>query len=111
MKLRHLSLSVAAGVVAAVLLIGCAPPPAAQPMRPEAQAAQDDLAKRLGLAASAIKVVQIAEVEWPDASLGCPKPEMMYAQVITPGYRIVLEAAGKRYEYHTGGATVVLCEK
>ena len=111
MLLRRLSLSAAAGVVAAVLLIGCAPLPAAQPMRPEAQAAQDDLAQRLGLAASAIKVVQIAAVEWSDASLGCPKPEMMYAQVITPGYRIVLEAAGQRYEYHTGGGATLLCEK
>jgi hypothetical protein len=36
----------------------------------------------------------------------------MYAQVITPGYRVVLEAGGQRYEYHTDtGRFVVLCEK
>jgi hypothetical protein len=75
-------------------------------------AALDDLAQRLGIAKSSIRVIQAEAVEWPDASLGCPKPGMMYAQVITPGYRIVLQANGKRYEYHTGrGAAVVLCEK
>jgi hypothetical protein len=36
---------------------------------------------------------------------------MMYAQVITPGYRIVLEADGKTYTYHTSQSHVVLCEK
>lgn len=65
-------------------------------------AALDELAKRLGVPKSSIKVILAEAVEWPDASLGCAKPGMMYAQVITPGYRIVLEAGGKRYEYHTG---------
>ena len=61
-----------------------------------------DLAGQLGIAAEAITVHSVAAVEWPDASLGCPKPGMMYAQVITPGYRIVLEANGQSYEYHAG---------
>jgi hypothetical protein len=75
-------------------------------------AAADDLAKRLGITKSAIRLVLIEAVQWPDASLGCPQPGMMYAQVITPGYRIVLEVNGKQYEYHTGrGGKVVLCEK
>ncbi|MCX6030200.1 MAG: hypothetical protein NT169_13010 [Chloroflexi bacterium] len=75
-------------------------------------AALDDLAQRLGIAKSGIQVIQAEAVEWPDASLGCSKPGRMYAQVITPGYRIVLEAAGKRYEYHSGrGTHIVSCEK
>ena len=61
-----------------------------------------DLAGQLGIAAEAITVRSVEAVEWPDASLGCPKPGMMYAQVITPGYRIVLEANGQSYEYHAG---------
>jgi hypothetical protein len=79
----------------------------------EAQtAALNDLAERLSVAKSAIKIVRAEAMQWPDASLGCPQPGMMYAQVITPGYRIVLEANGKHYEYHTGrGARVVLCTK
>lgn len=70
-----------------------------------------DLAQRLGVATTAITVRSVESVEWPDASLGCPQPGMMYAQVITPGFRIVLEANGKHYEYHSGTGSVILCRK
>lgn len=74
--------------------------------------AREDLAQRLGLAPEAIRLVSVEAVEWSDTSLGCPQPGMMYAQVITPGFRVVLEAEGKRYEYHTDrGRVVVLCEE
>ena len=71
-----------------------------------------DLQRRLGLKdASSIKVIVVEPVEWCNASLGCPKAGMMYAEVITPGFRILLETAGKTYEYHTNRKTkVVLCE-
>ena len=68
-----------------------------------------DLSKKLGIAKNAVSVVEVESVEWPDASLGCPQPGAMYAQVITPGFRIVLEANGRRYEYHTGESAVTLC--
>jgi hypothetical protein len=36
---------------------------------------------------------------------------MMYAQVITPGFRVVMEAKGHNYEYHTDEhSSVVLCQ-
>jgi len=35
---------------------------------------------------------------------------MMYAQVITPGFRIVLEVDRKSYECHTGGGGIVRCQ-
>jgi hypothetical protein len=74
--------------------------------------AREDLAGRLGLAPEAIQLVSVEAVEWSDASLGCPQPGMMYAQVITPGFLVVLEAAGETYEYHTDeGRFVVLCEE
>jgi hypothetical protein len=61
-----------------------------------------DLSKQLGIPEANIKVVSSEAVEWSDGSLGCPEPGMSYAQVITPGYRIVLQAGDKQYEYHTG---------
>ncbi len=70
-----------------------------------------DLAGRLGVAAEAIQVRSVEAVEWPDASLGCPQPGMVYAQVITPGYRIVLEAEGQAYEYHSSRSRVVYCSR
>jgi len=73
--------------------------------------AKEDLGKRLVLNVDQIEVVEAQAVEWRDTSLGCPQPGMMYAQVITPGYRIVLEAKGQTYEYHTDrGQVVVLCD-
>ncbi len=79
--------------------------------RPSArQLAVADLAAHLGLAADAITVISVEQVDWNDASLGCARPGQMYAQVITPGYRIVLDAGGQTYEYHTGGGAVIRCK-
>jgi hypothetical protein len=73
------------------------------------QLAREDLARRLDLAPEATGLVSVEAVEWPDTSLGCPQPGMMYAQVITPGFRAVLEAERETYEYHSGGGQLVLC--
>ena len=60
-----------------------------------------DLAQVSEAAADEITVVSTEEVEWSDSSLGCPQPDEMYAQVITPGYRIVLASGGNTYDYHS----------
>lgn len=75
-------------------------PDAASPERAAASMAIEDLAGRLGVAPEAIAVVEINETDWPDASLGCPAPDMGYAQVITPGVQVVLESGGQTYSYH-----------
>jgi hypothetical protein len=85
-------------------------PAAASPERAAASAAIDDLAGRLGVAPDAINVVEVNEVEWPDASLGCPAPDMGYAQVITPGVQVTLESGGQTYDYHgTSLGDLFLC--
>ncbi len=69
------------------------------------------LAQELALAETDIAVVAVEATEWRDSSLGCPKPGMNYLQVITPGYKITLEAQGKRYEYHSDtNRRVVRCD-
>lgn len=73
--------------------------------------ATTDAATRAGVSAADVVVVRVTEREWSDGSLGCPAPGQMYIQVITPGYLIELEAAGRRFEYHTDrGSRVVLCQ-
>jgi hypothetical protein len=87
-------------------------PEAASPCGAEdvVQSAKEDLAERLGLSTSEVLVVSIEAVDWPDTSLGCPQPGMAYAQVITPGYQIVLKAKGPTHEYHTDRhSQVMLC--
>jgi len=63
-------------------------------------AALADLAQRSGVNAAQMTVVRAEAVEWRDGSLGCPRPDMVYPQVITPGYRLVLSAGGREYAYH-----------
>jgi hypothetical protein len=66
-----------------------------------AEAAISALAKNLGLDESQIKVISAEAVDWPDACLGITQKGIACAQVITPGYKIILEADGKQVEYHT----------
>jgi hypothetical protein len=79
-------------------------PPAASGGTPAALTtrAVADLSKELGIPVANIKVASTETMEWPDAGLGCPEPGMSYVQVITPGYRIVLQVGDTLYEYHTG---------
>ena len=60
-----------------------------------------DAAPRLGLAPGSVRVDRVEARDWPDSSLGCPQPGMMYAQVITPGYLVVISGSGRSLEYHT----------
>jgi hypothetical protein len=62
--------------------------------------ARFDLSRWFGLSDERITLVSAEEVEWPDAALGCPQPGMTYAQVITPGYRLTLQAGGETYLVH-----------
>lgn len=64
--------------------------------------AKEDIVQVARTSTDQITVVSTEQVEWSNASLGCPQPDMMYAQVITPGYRIILEANGQTYQYHSG---------
>ena len=48
---------------------------------------------------------------WPDASLGCPQPGMTFAQVLTPGYLVVIrDAGGAEHQVHTneGGSSAIV---
>ena len=82
------------------------PAEAAQPVDRAKQA----LASRAGVPASQIQVVSVSSATWPDSALGCPQPGLLYSQIVTPGYKIVLSAAGKTYEYHSDrGQHVTYC--
>jgi hypothetical protein len=48
-----------------------------------------------------IHIKKLETINWPDTSLGCPEPGKMYAQVITPGYRITVAGRGVEGTYHT----------
>ncbi len=105
------------GIIALVAVNqGCLPPSGGVPAEPGGtpsdalvppgaegvvNLAKADLAQRKGIDKDEIVVVAVDAVDWPDTSLGCPEPGMMYAQVITPGYKILLSYAGEIYQYHS----------
>jgi len=70
--------------------------------------AQADLAARQKVPLKRVKVVRVEAVDWPDASLGCPEPGLAYAQVITPGWRILLRVGAREFTYHSDQRRVIL---
>lgn len=70
-------------------------------MPPAVSAAVQALAKHRNVAPDIIKVVSSEWVEWPDGCLGISTPGIMCTQVITPGYRVMLEVNGIQYEVRT----------
>lgn len=85
-------------------------PQAADPAPdPLVSLATADAARQTGADPGQVRIVLVEARVWPDRSLGCPRPGMGYAQAITPGFLIVVEARGRRLDYHTDHAQVVLC--
>ena len=84
-------------------------PDAAQAARTAALAAA---ALQLQLPSANLSVDQLEPRQWPDASLGCPRQGVLYAQVLTPGFLIVVSGGGKSLEYHSDNrGRVVLCQE
>ncbi|MBN1890944.1 MAG: DUF3828 domain-containing protein [Thermoflexales bacterium] len=68
-----------------------------QPVRSARQA----LAQRLNAGLEAVTVASVEQVMWRDGCLEIHQAGQACAQVITPGYRVILESGGQRYEYRT----------
>ena len=121
-------------ILAVLLMSACAPPDppvASQPSEmtsetdrsnqaPESsisaaeQAAKDIAADELTVEPNDVTVLEVQSREWPDASLGCPQPDMMYAQMLTSGYIATVEIDGETYDVHmdtNGNGFVCLPEK
>ena len=64
-----------------------------------ADRAKHDLANRLGIPETDIKIQNVNEKDFPDMALGVPENGEMSGQMISSGWQIVLDAGGKDYEY------------
>jgi len=72
--------------------------------------AREDLAQRLSVSPALIDLIEIDEVFWADASLGCPQSGQV-ARDQTPGYLVKLAYAGDEFEYHADiHGTFFYCE-
>lgn len=74
-----------------------------------------DLSQRLGrtVTLNDLRDWSWQQLSFPDTSLGCPQEGMMYAQVVTPGYRFALNIQGVVYDYRVSndGNIVMLCSE
>ncbi len=74
-------------------------------------AARKLLADELGVDEGDFRLGGSESVQRSDVSLGCPREGVMYAQVITPGYKLVFDFDGTSYAVHTNsaGSYTVVC--
>jgi len=59
------------------------------------------LSVQTGIASHDISFVSAEAVDWPDACLGLAASDELCAQVITPGYQVILGTLDRHYEVHT----------
>jgi hypothetical protein len=93
--------------------VAATPPPTSAPTEVSSAAAQEAaiqaLSVKYNIPADQIKVVSIEPVTWPNGCLGVVIPGVMCTDVVTDGYRIIMEANGQQYEFHTNldGTSVI----
>jgi hypothetical protein len=68
-----------------------------------------DAGRTLGVAEEDVQLVSLITVDWPDSSVGCPRPNADYADEVTPGYRMVFRAGADTLIYHTSIRQAVRC--
>lgn len=62
--------------------------------------------------ADELKVVSVESVTFNDGSLGCPQPGVQYTQGQVDGMKVVVDVAGRSYDYRFGRTdTPMLCER
>jgi len=78
-------------------------------LSPAQLAALKALEDELGISAEKIQILSVEAVNWPNGCLGVVHMGVMCTQQIVPGFRIVLEANGEKYEFHTNqdGSVVI----
>jgi hypothetical protein len=84
--------------------------PSAEDSSP-ASIAQRAVAERLNVSTDELQVVQSEAVDFGSPALGCPQPGMMYAQVITPGYKVIVAYGQQRFDVRVSGKSGRICER
>jgi hypothetical protein len=92
----------------ATLATGCQ---AAAERDPIADLAVDTLVSELGVPQERISVVSVDAIDWPDSSVGCPKPGMSYLTVITPGHKVLLKVDDRTYAVHEAKSHAFVCQQ
>jgi len=73
--------------------------------------AKQTVAEFLKVADTDVTVVSMEKRQFNDSSLDCPQPGMSYLQAITPGYRIIAEADGRRFDVRVSAGHGRICRR
>jgi len=65
------------------------------------QKARKWLADYLGVPVGHVKAISVEQMDWPDSCLGLPEPGEVCLWVINPGYEIIFDVRGQKYEVRT----------
>lgn len=60
-----------------------------------------DFQDRTGTPNNEIKIITVKSAVWANSALGCPERGKVYDENKVKGFRVVIEARGRQYTYHT----------
>lgn len=77
--------------------------------------ARTRLANYLGVDAATLTLANAERQDWSDGSLGCPRPDTSYQQVVIPGFKLEFSDGTRSYQVHTAlsatpGEPMLLCD-
>jgi hypothetical protein len=72
-----------------------------------------EVSNTTGVPVGELQVTAVEVVDFPNSALGCPMPDQMYLDVITPGYRIEVQAGEDLFDVGStlDGSTMVVCPR
>lgn len=73
--------------------------------------ARSQLSLKLKVPEAKIALESATPTTWPNASLGCPEPDRMYAQVVTRGWTVILKVREGLHEVRVAGRRAVVCPR
>ena len=88
-------------------------PPIAEDSSESVKLAKQDLAQRLGVSVDLVTAAAVIGQEFSSDAFYCRATKERVAKEDPPaamtGFSILLQASGRRYEYHASGGTIVYC--
>lgn len=95
----------------ALMLVACESPEPAAPIQDPESVAKQAVAEFLSVPMADVTLVSLTAREFSDSSLDCPEPGMSYIQVLTPGYQVVVEAEGRRFDVRISAGRGRICRR
>ena len=97
--------------MSAWLLVACTTDTPPESVKNPETVAKELIGEFLDVPAADITLVSLNAQEFNDSSLGCPEPGMSYLQALTPGYRVVVEADGRRFDVRVSRGYGRICRR